>query len=146
MFNLEEIKIKLKNFFSQKEEIKFAYLFGSVAKRLPTKLSDIDLAIFVNEKMIKRKKYPFGYKASLFTELVSELHTNEIDLVLLNEALPLLAHRVIRDGILLDCKDESARINFQVCVIQQYIDTEKIRQVKEKYLKERIYSGKFGKI
>ena len=135
---------KLEKFFSRKREIKFAYLFGSLAKRKNSKLSDIDIAVSVDKKLIDEKKHPYGYKTSLITDLMSELHTDKIDLVVLNEATPLLAHRVIRDGILVDCKDESARINFQVQTIHQYIDTEKIRRIQEKYLKERIYSGRFG--
>jgi len=140
------MKKLLEKFFSKRKEIKFAYLFGSLAKGKNNKLSDIDIAVFVDKKLIYEKKHSYGYKASLITDLMSELNTDKIDLVILNEATPLLAHRVIRDGILIYCKDDRARINFQVRTIHEYIDTEKIRRIQEKYLKERIYSGKFARL
>lgn len=62
MFDLEEIKTKLKNFFSQKPEIKFAYLFGSLARKKINKLSDIDLAVYINEKLVNEKNILLAIK------------------------------------------------------------------------------------
>lgn len=134
----EDIFTKLRRFFSRKREVEFAYLFGSLAKGKNNKLSDIDIAVYVDENIVNKKSYSFGYEASLIADLMDELHTNDIDVVLLNRATPLLAHRVIRDGIVLCSKNDPKRINFQVHSLQQYIDTEKIRHIKEKYLRERL--------
>ncbi|MDI6641401.1 MAG: nucleotidyltransferase domain-containing protein [Elusimicrobiota bacterium] len=140
------MKKTLKKFFSKRKEIRFAYLFGSQAQKKTTQLSDVDIAVFIEEKFYARTKNSFSYQAGLITDLIFVLKTENIDVVILNEAPPLLAHRVIRDGILIDCKDELERIYFQVKAIREYIDTQKIRYIEDKYLRERIYSNKFGSI
>ena len=45
-----------------------------------------------------------------------------VDLVVLNHASPDLAHRVLRDGVLLVERDRSARIRFEVDSRNAYFD------------------------
>src|SRR3972149_5893603 len=103
----------LKDTLGARPEIKFAYLFGSHAKGTAGKLSDIDVAVFVEENALKAD-YPYGYKAMLITELMKALKTNKIDVIIVNETKPFLCSQVISKGILLACNDEAARIEFWV--------------------------------
>ena len=50
------------------------------------------------------------------------LKTNKVDLVILNEAPPLLKHRVLYTGKLVYFKNEETRIQFQVECIDNYND------------------------
>jgi len=64
--------------------------------------------------------------------------------VLLNGAPPLLRHRVLRDGILLDCKDEQVRAPFTASALRDCLDTEFLRRLDRIDMEKRIQSGQFG--
>lgn len=65
---------------------------------------------------------PCGYDAELITDLMTELGTNDIDLVLLNQAPPLLYHRVPRDGKLLLTLDLAATTTRAGYALSRYLD------------------------
>ncbi len=94
---MKEAQLKqLKDHLYQKEEIIFAYIYGSVARNQDTKLSDIDIAIYIDEDK-RPEAGPFGYRSELITEL-QPLAGNDIDLIILNEASNLLAYNVFKEG------------------------------------------------
>ncbi len=119
---LNSIKETLKNYFRSREEIVFVYVFGSVAKGICNKLSDIDIAIFIDEEKVDDKEYRYGYQAEVMTDIMDRLKTNKVDLVILNYASVLLKHRVIYYGKLIYSKDESKRIRFEIDSINKYMD------------------------
>jgi len=123
------IKKVLDDYFISHPEIILVYIFGSIAQGRSNKLSDIDIAILINKKMIQEKKYRYGYKAAIITDLIQLLKTNEVDLVILNEANPFLRHRVLYHGKLIHSKDEVIRINFQVDTIRKYNDVKYIYKI-----------------
>ncbi|MCL6087937.1 MAG: nucleotidyltransferase domain-containing protein [Actinobacteria bacterium] len=120
--NLYSIKEELINYFKKHKEILFAYIFGSQATMKANRLSDIDIAIFVDIKKINKEDYRYGYKAEILSEIMSLLKNNNVDLVILNYAKPLLRHRVIYSGKLIYSISEKERINFQVDTINKYMD------------------------
>ncbi len=81
---------------SARPEILEAYLFGSHARGAGQAHSDVDVAVFVDEDTLEPG--PFGYRSELTSALMSGLGTNAVDVVVLNNAPPLLYHRVLRDG------------------------------------------------
>jgi predicted nucleotidyltransferase len=81
---------------SARLEILEAYLFGSHAQGAGRAHSDIDIAVFIDDG--KAELGPFGYRSELTSVLMSALGTNAVDVVVLNNAPPLLYHRVLRDG------------------------------------------------
>jgi len=131
----EKILNILKKYFRNKPEIVVSYLFGSYAKNQSNSLSDIDIALLLNKKI--EKEGELIYKAKLIADLMSVLKTNLVDVVCLNSAPPLLAHRVIRDGIIIDSKDEKARIFFETLSLNQYIDTKPLREIQNLYFRQR---------
>ena len=120
--DLNSVKEKLINYFKKHKEILFAYIFGSQVRKKANKLSDIDIAIFIDMEKIDEKEYRYGYVAEILTDIMSLLRTNKVDLVLLNYAKPLLRHRVIYFGELIYCINDKERINFQVDTINKYVD------------------------
>jgi len=120
--DLGQLKIKLSDFFSNREEVLFAYIFGSFATKSNNKLSDIDVAIFTDIKKVDNKEYRYGYQAEVMTDLMNMLNTDKIDLVLLNSAPPLLKHRILYYGELIYSVSEKERINFQVDTVNRYVD------------------------
>lgn len=112
----------LHSFFAKHKEVLFAYLFGSYASGKQNKLSDIDIALYIDEGVVHEKEYRYGYKAYILSELMSVLHKNEVDLVILNEAPALLRHRAIYRGKLVFSRDARLRNEFAVRTFKEYID------------------------
>ena len=119
---LEKNQEFLKEYFEKHSEIEVAYIFGSVAQGKITPLSDIDIAILVDNQKIDENAYRYGYKAEILSDLIKLLKTNAIDLVILNEANTLLKHRVLYSGKILHSKNENKRIAFQTTTIGKYND------------------------
>ena len=101
-------------------EVLDAYLFGSQARGDAGALSDIDVAVFIDEDVARPG--PYGYDAELITDLMTALGTNAIDVVLLNRAPPLLYHRVLRDGKLLVTRDLQATTTRAGYALSRYLD------------------------
>jgi len=133
---------KLKDHLYQKEEIIFAYIYGSVARDQATRLSDIDLAVYIDEDK-KPAAGPFGYRSDLITEL-QPLAGNDVDLIILNEAPNLLAYNVFKEGKLLFNKDPDIRTKVQARTVNKYLDFLPMLKVQERYLNERIDQDRFG--
>ena len=117
-----EIQEVLEGYFKEHPEIELVYIFGSIAQGRINTLSDIDIALLSDPKEIDDRLYHYGYKAQILTDLMKLLKTNNVDLVILNEASPLLKHRVLYFGKLIYSKDERKRIQFQVETIDKYLD------------------------
>jgi predicted nucleotidyltransferase len=120
--NIEKIKEILKRYFQNHPEIVVAYIFGSTAQGKINVLSDIDIAIILDSQEVNEKLYRYGYKAEILTDLIKLLKTNNVDLVILNEANSLLRHRVLYFGNLVYSKNEKKRIQFQIDTMNKYND------------------------
>jgi len=130
MKNIDKIKEILKQYFKKHPEIEVAYIFGSVAQGKENPLSDIDIAIIINPQQINEKMYRYGYKAEVLSDLIKLLKTNNVDLVILNEADILLRHRVLYFGKLIYSKNEKKRIEFQVDTINKYNDFKQLIKLR----------------
>lgn len=141
---MEGLKEKLGRFFAGRMEVKFAYLFGSHAKGLAHGLSDIDIAVFVDEEAVGNKKYCYGFKAEIMADLMRALNTNKVDLVVLNEAGPFLSLQVIKHGRLVYCADGGARRDFWINTMRRYDDAKRLMDIQHHYMRKRIEAGRFG--
>ncbi len=114
-----------------------AYLFGSQDKGTIGPLSDYDFGILLNHKQ-SPSKY-FSIKIDLLTQICRILHTDLVDLVLLNEANCNLAMSVIK-GLLLFEHDTEARLEFELKVMREYKDREFYEKSYQSYLFKQILS------
>jgi predicted nucleotidyltransferase len=133
---------RLKNYLYLRDEINTAYLFGSCALKRFSPVSDVDVAVLLSTH-VDSKNYGF-LKLNLITDLIELLSFNNVDVVILNIAPPLLLHEVIKKGILLFSKNEKERLEFTVKSTMRYLDTIHLRKVQDIILHERIRSGDFG--
>lgn len=135
---------RISSYMKNRKEVLECYIFGSVAKAQNKKTSDIDIAIYIQKKIINENDYPYGYKAYILSELISLLSSNHIDLVILNEANPLLYHRVVSQGIRIYSKNilESQKREYRN--IQRYLDFKPLLRMMQNALKKRIDNNKFG--
>ncbi|MBF0215723.1 MAG: nucleotidyltransferase domain-containing protein [Candidatus Omnitrophica bacterium] len=112
----------LKDYFAEMKEIEIAYIFGSTVSGKNNALSDIDIAIDINRDIINEAEYPYSYKAHIIADLMGLLKTNNIDLVIIDEASILLKHRIIARGRLIYSRNEKRRIHLQVDALRRYLD------------------------
>ena len=101
-------------------EVLEAYLFGSYARGQEQPHSDIDVAVYVDEARIDNSG--FGYRARLTTDLMAGIGFNDVDVVLLNHAPPVLYHRVLRDGVRLLSRDLPATTTREGQALSRYCD------------------------
>ena len=92
-------------------EIECLYLFGSAASDSLQPLSDLDLAVLLN-RAFPKKNY-LSLRLSLMDQFSRLLETDELDLVLLNQAPLLLAYEVIRSGQILFERNRAKRIDYE---------------------------------
>jgi hypothetical protein len=78
-------------------------------------------------------------------EAARALHSDEVDLVILNDAPPLLSHRVLRDGLLLLERSRTERVRFETRAVLEYLDTKPLRKELELGVRRRLAEGTFGR-
>ena len=98
-------------------QILFAYLFGGLARGKPQPLSDVDIAIYLRTdgKVAERKLEILG-------NLVAILHTDEIDLVVLNTAELALVMNIVKARKIIVDKDPFSRHIFESVTMRKYFD------------------------
>lgn len=138
----EEIIKRIKNYLYSRNEVVVGYIFGSYSVGGVSQMSDIDIAVLLNDTVDSRD---YGnIKLGIINDLMELLSFDKIDIVVLNIAAPLLAHEVIKKGMLLFSKDDANRINYTATATKRYLDTIYLRKVQDRILHEKIRSGSFG--
>lgn len=118
--SLPQLEQRLAEALEPRQEILEAYLFGSQATARAQPHSDIDVAVFIDEA--KSRPSLYGYAADLTGELMSALRANDIDVVVLNHADPVLYHRVLRDGRRILSRDLRATTTREGYALSRYCD------------------------
>jgi uncharacterized protein len=127
----------VRSFLAEERKVKFAYLFGSLARGDSGPLSDIDLAVYLDGRLDF-----FTWRLKLMEALAKVLKTEKFDLVVLNNSPIVLTHEVIKDGIVLK-DDRPRRVIFESRALRDYLDTAYLREVQRGYLREQIKRGDF---
>lgn len=115
--------------------VRLAYVFGSAARGTEREDSDLDLAVFLGRGVSPEEA--FNLRLDLTTTLVGLTHQDDVDVVVLDHAPPVLAFEVIDTGRLF-LGDEIDRVEFEVQTIQRYIDTRPLRELAEARLDRKI--------
>jgi predicted nucleotidyltransferase len=124
------------------EPVVVAYLFGSLARGDAGPLSDVDVAVLLEDNLTPGET--LALRLQLMEAVGRALCVERVDVVVLNDAPYLLQHRVIRDGRVLFCRDELARVRYEFRVLRDYLD---FRYYEDKYfraLEDRILREGLG--
>jgi uncharacterized protein len=125
------------------EPVVSAELFGSHASGRPGPLSDVDVAVWLDPELDSAER--FAARLRLMDSAAAALGTEEVDLVVLNDAAPLLQHRARRGAIRLVDRDASSRVRFEADALVRYLDTAPLREEFARGLKHRLEEGRFGR-
>ena len=117
---LDPLVDRLTAVLERRAEVLDAYLFGSLARGDGHAGSDVDVAVYIDEA--RAEGGAWGYRADLTTDLMGALNTNDVDVVVLNQAPPLLYHRVLRDGMRLLSRDLEATTERAGMALSRYFD------------------------
>lgn len=139
----EAVLDSLRERLERRPEILEAYLFGSHARGEAMPHSDIDIAVYVHREHLPPA--PWGYAAELTADLMAGLGRNDIDVVVLNDAPPLLYHRVLRDGERLLSRDLAATTTREGYAISRYCDYLPHLRKIDRELDRRLKDGSFGR-
>ena len=117
---LDDTLAALREALEPRPEVLEAYLFGSTARGDRQEHSDVDVAVYVDREATPPSS--FGYAADLAADLMRALGTNRLDVVVLNDAPPLLYGRVLRDGHRLCSRDLMATTRREGQALSRYCD------------------------
>jgi len=115
---IPEAETYLKN----KEDILFAYLFGSYAKGAGGPLSDLDIAVYLSGDDLSEKKM------EILGDLIDIFKTDEIDLVVLNNAPLTLKMKILQKRRLLADNAPVVRHAYESLTMRSYFDFSKIER------------------
>ena len=126
--SIAEVRVRLKPLFLD-AGLQLVVLFGSLAKGLRGKNSDIDLAFL----------YDAPFDEMQLTNRVSQLlRSDAIDVVDLRKASPLLKFSAMRYGQALYEGSPGAFTNFYSLAFRRYVDTKKLRDAQRSVVKNFI--------
>ena len=116
------------------------YAFGSLATGDLKPLSDLDFGILVSSKLGKQKR--FDKHLDLIGKFNEVLRTDEVDLVMMNDAPMRFSHSIIKSGKLLYCSNKAELSDFIEKTIKLYLDFRFFRDAfDDTFLKGIGYSG-----
>ena len=112
--------------FRQDRRVLSLYLFGSYARKKEGPLSDIDIALLLDDSDAISLKDELHY----LSQINEILNTDEVSFVILNEAPLMGQFQIVSQGEMLYSADAQARCAFEQAVTDLYID---FRPILEQY-------------
>ncbi|OPY24859.1 MAG: Nucleotidyltransferase domain protein [Methanobacterium sp. PtaU1.Bin242] len=110
---------EVKQFLQKQDHIKLAYLFGSAALKRTGKLSDVDLAIFLDESLDMEEK--FNLELGLISDL-GDILNKRLDLVIMNDAPVSLNFEIIKANYPLLIRDKNLKVDLEHYIMSRYLD------------------------
>ena len=131
IITVEEVRNKLSPLFQDKG-LQLVVLFGSVASGKVHKRSDIDLAFLFDKQ---------ADILALTNHVIRLLHNDQVDVVDLRRASPLLKYSAVKSGRLLYERAPGIFNEFYSLAFRRYVDTKKLRDAQavaiQQFLKAR---------
>lgn len=126
-----------------KDGVVAAMLIGSQARGEAGPLSDVDVAVWHEPGLDRGRRWDL--QMALIGAACDALKTNEVDVVMLNGAPPLLQHRAMRDAVRLVERDHDQRVRFEARALLDFLDTQPLRDELRRGIKHRIEEDRFGR-
>jgi len=107
--------------------IKLTYLFGSVANGKEGKLSDVDIAVLLDDSLSKKERFDLQLK--LIGDLSAILKTNNLDLIIMNDAPLSLRYEIIKANFQLFIRNKAEKVDFELKILTAYLDSREHQRV-----------------
>jgi predicted nucleotidyltransferase len=129
--NILELLPDASDYLKAHPKVIFSYLFGGLARHQPLPLSDVDIAVY-----LKRDSNFADSKLDILGRLMDILHTDEIDLVILNRADISLVMNIIKSKKIIVDKDPFERHLFESLIMRKSFDFsfKELHQLRRRYL------------
>jgi len=140
--DLFEKQAQLQTLF-QTSPVDAAYAQGTASgRKIAGSYADLDVALLLLDK-IKTNEF-FDYQVYFVSELSKALETNDLDVVILNQASLLQRAQVIRSWSLLFQRDHKRRVQFEARSTMEYLEFKKYDELQSKALAERVRGERFA--
>ena len=136
----QSVEAALARYLATQPDVIVAYLFGSRATGRARAESDVDVAVLLNEQDSVAR---FERRLRLGNE-VEDVVSRPVDLIVLNDAPPILQHQVLCYGQLLFERSRRARVEFEVQAGQVYADSMPMRRFFQQALFREIKEAGLG--
>jgi predicted nucleotidyltransferase len=120
----------IRRLLETRDDVRLAYVFGSVAGGRARSTSDVDVAVLFSGA-------PAPAALDRLTEDLEDAAGRRVDLVDLGKAPPLLAHQVVSKGSCVVCRQPAERAAFETRTVLRYLDTAHLRKIQHEYLRKR---------
>lgn len=138
---LKKIQNKLKFTLTKDRDILFGYVFGSALGEKFNYKSDIDVALYLDEKKVKNL---FDKRLLLIDNLEGVLK-REVEVVILNEIKSIFFKFVIiKEGKLFFERNHQKRVEFELKTMQDYYDFKPfLEEYNKAYIKRELAKAAF---
>lgn len=130
---------KIQDYFASQKDVIAVYLYGSFADENPHKGSDLDVAVLFDEEVNLYNRLGSLYGNFPKLSIQAEPEVRNISL----QDSPVFLMNVIQ-GKCIYAKDEVKRVEFEVAIMREFYDTQKLRNIDYDYMKKRIREGTYG--
>jgi hypothetical protein len=113
--------------------VQFAYVFGGAGRGDLRPLSDIDVAVYLDEAVDSVRA-----RLDLIGEVTKHLRTDAVDLVVLNDAPTALLGRILQSRRVIFERDPFVRHRFESRALRQFLD---FRIFERRFLDARFARG-----
>lgn len=127
-------KSDIVEFFQKVPHVVAVFLFGSQARNTANSQSDVDIAV-----LFEKTNVPKPLDMIYLRENLADVLKQDVDLVCLNTASPILGMQVHKEGIQLLMKDSRAYAMYQISLVSDYAELKELRALMEKNILKRKY-------
>lgn len=137
-FSIQEIDRRIAEAASEIPGISSLVVFGSRASGRPRPTSDLDVGVLpdTGDSEVRRK-----LQIKLAVALADLAPEGRVDVVLLDEAPPLLRHRILSSGRLLICRDREAWTELLVRTMREHGDRQWVYELLIPAQRRRLTEG-----
>lgn len=117
-------------------EVIAVYLYGSHAEGHANTLSDIDIGVLIKDGLARERLWEI--EGALAADMERVLHTDRVDVVVLNLVPLRIRYEVITRGEVLYSADDGARADFESYSLRRYWDFKKYLEEYDRCFVTRI--------
>lgn len=137
---IKKIQNKLKLILKKDKDILFGYVFGSQVTGKTDFESDVDIAVYLDEKRVK----DLFEKRLFLMEKLEGIFKKQTEVVVLNEIKSIFFKFVIiKEGKVIFERDHSKRVDFELETMENYYDYQPFLEEYNKAYLERELAKKY---